>query len=201
MPLGTLHTVHGIIERRPGYRFFLAVHGGGEWELEANRRLSRYDGCSVTVEGVRTGFNRLEVVRIKRDGEDWPADQAWTKWFKRRQRQQRGDRSNYAILALQGIVFVKYIVPMVGAALLAGCVSMGTDYDSAAVDRLQVGMTKAQVIQILGQPNQVIANSDGGERLIWIHSTGSIFGANARSVGLPFGRDGRLTDVPRQAAQ
>jgi hypothetical protein len=26
----------------------------------------------VTIEGVRTGFNRLEVVRIKRDGEDWP---------------------------------------------------------------------------------------------------------------------------------
>lgn len=74
---------------------------------------------------------------------------------------------------------------------------MGTNYDAAAVDRLQVGMTKAQVIQMLGQPNQVVANSDGSEHLIWVRSTGSMLGANARSVGLPFGPDGRLTDVPR----
>lgn len=37
MPLGTLHTVRGIIERRPRHRFFIAVHEGGEWELEAKR--------------------------------------------------------------------------------------------------------------------------------------------------------------------
>jgi SmpA / OmlA family len=78
------------------------------------------------------------------------------------------------------------------ALLLAGCVSMGTNFDVAAVDRLQVGMTKAQVISLLGQPNQVVTNADGSERLIWVHSTGSMFGANARSVGLPFGPDGRL---------
>ena len=80
--------------------------------------------------------------------------------------------------------------------MLAGCMSVGTNYDPAAVTRLQVGMTKVQVIQMLGQPNQVINNTDGSERLIWVHSTGSMFGANARSLGLPFGPDGRLTDVP-----
>jgi hypothetical protein len=83
MPLGTLHTVRGIIERRPGWRFFITVNEGGEWELEATRRLTRYLGGPVTIEGVRTGFNRLEVVRIKRDGESWPKRQSWTKWFDR----------------------------------------------------------------------------------------------------------------------
>ena len=87
------------------------------------------------------------------------------------------------------------------ALLLAGCMSMGTNYDVAAVDRLQVGMTKAEVISLLGQPNQVVTNSDGSERLVWVHSTGSMFGANARSVGLPFGADGRLTDVPAKVPQ
>lgn len=81
--------------------------------------------------------------------------------------------------------------------LLAGCVSMGTNYDPAAIDRLQVGMTKAQVIQMLGQPNQVVTNSDGSSRLIWVHSTGSMLGAKSRAVGLPFGSDGRLTDIPK----
>lgn len=91
---------------------------------------------------------------------------------------------------------MKRLIPLAAALLLAGCVSMGTDYDPAAVDRLQVGMTKGEVIRMLGQPNQVIALSGGGQKLIWVHSTGSMFGANARSVGLPFDADGRLTDVP-----
>lgn len=92
---------------------------------------------------------------------------------------------------------MKRIFPIAIAALLAGCVSMGTNYDPAAVDRLQVGMTKAQVIQMLGQPNQTITLSGGGQKLTWVHSTGSMFGANARSVGLPFGADGRLIEIPK----
>jgi hypothetical protein len=91
---------------------------------------------------------------------------------------------------------MKHFLPIAAAMMLAACVSMGTDYDAAAVDRLRVGMTKAEVVQLLGQPNQVVNNSDGTQRLVWVHSTGSMFGANARSVGLPFGRDGRLTDIP-----
>lgn len=92
---------------------------------------------------------------------------------------------------------MKSILPIVGAALLVGCVSMGTNYDPTAVDRLQVGMTKSEVIQMLGQPNQIVTLSGGSERLVWVHSTGSMFGAKARSVGLPFGPDGRLQEVPR----
>ena len=91
---------------------------------------------------------------------------------------------------------MKKAMILAAALSLAGCVSMGTNYDEAAITRLQRGMTKAQVIQLLGQPNQVITTSDGGQRLVWVHSTGSMFGANARSVGLPFSADGRLTDIP-----
>ena len=92
---------------------------------------------------------------------------------------------------------MKRLAVLGAAVLLAGCVSMGTNYDAAAVQRLQVGMTKGQVIQMLGKPNQAVTNSDGTERLVWVHSTGSMFGANARSVGLPFDHDGKLTDVPK----
>ena len=92
---------------------------------------------------------------------------------------------------------MKRLTIFAAAFALAGCVSMGTNYDVAAVDRLRVGMTKAEVIGLLGQPNQVVTNSDGSARLVWVHSTGSMFGSNARSVGLPFGSDGRLTDVPK----
>jgi hypothetical protein len=80
---------------------------------------------------------------------------------------------------------------------VTGCVSMGTNYDQAAVARLRVGMTKAEVIALLGRPSQVVSNSDGGERLVWVHSTGSMLGANARSVGLPFDLAGKLIDIPK----
>ena len=93
---------------------------------------------------------------------------------------------------------MKRIVTVVAAAFLAGCVSMGTNYDESAVGRLQTGMSKAEVIQLLGQPNQVITTSDGGQRLIWVHSKGSMFGASARSVGLPFDRNGKLSDLPKK---
>ena len=56
---------------------------------------------------------------------------------------------------------------VLAALLLAGCVSMGTNYDVAAVDRLQVGMSKAEVIGLLGQPNQVVTLSGGGQKLVW----------------------------------
>lgn len=92
---------------------------------------------------------------------------------------------------------MKRAIILTAAFAVSGCVSMGTNYDVAAVDRLRVGMTKAEVIGLLGQPNQVITNSDGSERLVWVHSAGSMFGANARSVGLPFDRAGKLTDVPK----
>lgn len=82
MPLGTLHTVIGTVRRgQRGYT--IAVHDGGEWELEPDGKVARHRDCAVTIEGVRTGFNRLEVVRIKRDGEEWPAEQSWTAWFNR----------------------------------------------------------------------------------------------------------------------
>lgn len=92
---------------------------------------------------------------------------------------------------------MRKVTASLAALLLVGCVSMGTDYDDAAVSQLRVGMTKAEVIGLLGQPNQIVTNSDGRERLVWVHSTGSVMGAKARSVGLPFGPDGHLTDVPK----
>lgn len=82
MPLGTLHTIEGVIRREPK-RIVIEVNGGGVWELEPSRIVTRHIDQSVTLEGVRTGFDRLEVVRIKRDGEEWPPEQSWTRWFER----------------------------------------------------------------------------------------------------------------------
>ena len=93
---------------------------------------------------------------------------------------------------------MRRILPILAAALVAGCVSMGTNYDPAAVDRLQVGMTKMEAIQMLGKPNTVTTLPDGRVQLGWVHSTGSMFGANARSVSLLFDADGHLLQTVGQ---
>ena len=79
---------------------------------------------------------------------------------------------------------------------LAGCVSMGTNYSEAAVTELRPGMSQSEVVRRLGKPNTVVSMSDGRQQLGWVYSQGSMFGAKARSLTLPFGPDGRLLQVP-----
>jgi outer membrane protein assembly factor BamE (lipoprotein component of BamABCDE complex) len=43
----------------------------------------------------------------------------------------------------------------------SACASIGTDYNEAAVARLQPGMTKADVIAVLGRPNGQTTMADG----------------------------------------
>ncbi|MFD1951862.1 outer membrane protein assembly factor BamE [Sphingomonas arantia] len=83
------------------------------------------------------------------------------------------------------------------ALLLAGCVSVGTNYKDANVARLAVGMSKADVVALLGKPNQSVTTATGEQRLTWVHSTGSMLGASSRAIALPFDSDGKLTSVPK----
>jgi hypothetical protein len=82
------------------------------------------------------------------------------------------------------------------ALALSGCVSVGTNYSEAAAAQLRPGMSEAEVIQRLGKPNSVVTLSDGRQQLGWTHSEGSMFGAKARSLTLPFSADGVLLQVP-----
>ena len=68
MPKGTRHTLVGTLRRtRVGYA--LEMPDGGVWQLDvgwswnARRNLDR----RVTVEGVRSGFDLLDVTRIWAD--------------------------------------------------------------------------------------------------------------------------------------
>lgn len=65
MPRGTRHTLTGTLRRtRLGYA--LEISGGGVWRLDLGTiwRIGRYEGRRVTVIGVRSGFDLLDVHRI-----------------------------------------------------------------------------------------------------------------------------------------
>ena len=62
VPLGKFHAEEGLLLRQRG-RLILQRDDGGFWILEVDGAESPL-GLRVRVEGVRTGFNSLEVSRI-----------------------------------------------------------------------------------------------------------------------------------------
>lgn len=65
MPRGTHHQLTGLLlEARRG--LVLAIDGGGEWSLDAPPSAYKLLGLRVTVKGVRSGFDLLDVEKIER---------------------------------------------------------------------------------------------------------------------------------------
>jgi len=85
--------------------------------------------------------------------------------------------------------------------ILSGCVSMGTNYDPNIAAQLQPGMSKADVISRLGKPNSITQLADGRTQLVWVHSTGSMFGANARAVAMMFDVNGKLLSTTQNQTE
>ena len=64
MPKGTHHKLTGTLRwTRLGY--VLAIADGGQWRLDVGRRAAKMVGREVTVEGLRSGFDLLDVHRIE----------------------------------------------------------------------------------------------------------------------------------------
>jgi hypothetical protein len=65
MPMGTRHCVTGLL-KRSARGLLLELDGGGIYALDAPAGAKALLGLRVTVEGVRTDFDRLDVEWIER---------------------------------------------------------------------------------------------------------------------------------------
>lgn len=65
LPRGTHHVVEGLLLAEGPVGLSLRVEGGGTWQLDGNRRMHALVNRRVRVEGVRSGFDLLDVVRIE----------------------------------------------------------------------------------------------------------------------------------------
>jgi hypothetical protein len=68
--------------------------------------------------------------------------------------------------------------------LLAGCASVGQDFDEGKISQIQKGVTTEQeVISEFGQPTSRSVDSEGNSVLIWTYSHANAFGkANGKSL-------------------
>ena len=64
MPRGTRHVLTGTL-RLTVMGYGLEMDGGGRWRLDVAGSVRRYIGQTVTVDGVRSGFDLLDVYRIE----------------------------------------------------------------------------------------------------------------------------------------
>jgi hypothetical protein len=63
VPLGTFHIEEGLLLRQRGC-LILQRDDGGRWRLDADRDPDQHLGGRVRIEGVRSGFDLLDVSRI-----------------------------------------------------------------------------------------------------------------------------------------
>ena len=71
MPRGTQHTLIGTLRRRRlGY--VLEMDGGGVWRLDIDHSAKHLLDRRIVIEGVRSGFDLIDVARAWRAGTPRP---------------------------------------------------------------------------------------------------------------------------------
>ena len=88
------------------------------------------------------------------------------------------------------------IAALAASIALAGCASIGTNFDPATLTQLTPGMTEAEVVSRMGAPNSRTTMQDGSTSLMWLHSSANAFGSGAaNSAAVLIDQDGKFVRV------
>lgn len=91
---------------------------------------------------------------------------------------------------------IRFASVMVGVALIAGCASVGQDFDMGEVDRLQPGVTTIeQAKEKLGKPGLITNTQNGEVGLAWSRSQVVMGSSKWKSVAILFDKDGKMIRV------
>ena len=91
---------------------------------------------------------------------------------------------------------VRFVSVLAGVALIAGCASVGQDFDMAEVDRLQPGVTTLeQAKEKLGKPQSITTAADGRVGVVWVRSQAVMGSASSKGVAILFDKDGKMIRV------
>lgn len=90
----------------------------------------------------------------------------------------------------------RFISVLAATAVMAGCASVGQDFDFAEVDRFQPGVTTLeQAKQKLGKPQSVTNAADGRVGVVWIRSQAVMGSVSRKGVAILFDKDGKMIRV------
>ena len=68
-------------------------------------------------------------------------------------------------------------IALVSAALFAGCASVGNNFDDSKVSQIKKGeTTEAELIQIIGEPQNRTVNSEGRTVVTWTYAESQVRG-------------------------
>lgn len=86
---------------------------------------------------------------------------------------------------------MKKIIIIAAALILSACAGVPFSWDNAR--QVKVGMTTAEVNELMGRPYLVASMSDGRERWNWTFATG----LGSMKTYNAFIKDGKVVEVPR----
>lgn len=82
------------------------------------------------------------------------------------------------------------------AASLTGCSAIGDDFVLENARRVQNGMTREEVIAIMGAEPSAVEGGDQG-KLVWLYSSANFLTFNFKRVSFSFDEYGKVYDIPR----
>jgi hypothetical protein len=88
-----------------------------------------------------------------------------------------------------------YLV-LLAALALPACSSIGTHFELANAAKVRNGMSRQQVIEVMGSEPSDIEGSDRGH-LIWLYSTAGVMSTHLQRVSFALDEQGRVYGIPK----
>jgi hypothetical protein len=85
-------------------------------------------------------------------------------------------------------------------AIETGCSSIGREFDFANAKRIKNGMSREEVIEIMGSEPDNIEGDDPG-KLVWLSSSSTSFTLNMRRVRLNLDENGKVYGIPKEGIE
>jgi hypothetical protein len=126
------------------------------------------------------------------------------KWDRRRRRSTAAGRTPTSALlpfrltsVLEFWIMTTAHLVLLAALALPACSSIGTDFELANAARVRNGMSRQQVIAVMGSEPTDVEGSDRGN-LVWLYSTASVVSTHLQRVSFSLDENGRVYGIPKE---
>jgi outer membrane protein assembly factor BamE (lipoprotein component of BamABCDE complex) len=92
---------------------------------------------------------------------------------------------------------VKPLALTVISTLFAACSTIGEDFDLDRARQIRNGMTREEVIALMGSPPSDVEGGDHG-KLIWLFSSANSLDVHLKRVSFSFDDQGKLYGIPKE---